>query len=113
MEQSKSNSAITRTQQRVTESAAITVLLTNDQIAQLDEIAAAIRRNSGRSISRSALIRAMITAATTLRADWRLCHDEDDVCLWILARLSNTLDCRGAEQKLRHLKPGTNLSFAT
>ena len=48
---------------------AVTVLLTNDQTAFLDEVAAEIRRETGGCISRSAILRAMISALNlTLRS---------------------------------------------
>lgn len=64
--------------------AAVTVLLTNEQVAQLDEASLMIRRTSGRSISRSALLRAIASALLMLRKDWERCRDEDEVCLLVL-----------------------------
>jgi hypothetical protein len=57
----------------------VTVLLTNDQIATLDEISAAIRRNTGHAVSRSALLRAMATATLPFGKDWLRCRTEDQV----------------------------------
>ena len=41
----------------------VTVLLTNDQTATLDEISVAIRRNTGQAVSRSAILRALAAAS--------------------------------------------------
>lgn len=64
---------------------AITVLLPNKHVALLDKLSLVIRRRSGKALSRSALIRAVVDATLTLRADWKDCEDEEQVCLWILA----------------------------
>lgn len=98
---------------KAAETAAITVLLTNEQIARLDEISVVIRRNSGTSLGRSALIRALTLAALTLHTDWKHCRNEDEVCFWILARLGPTPDWKAAEQKFRQLRPGKSLSLAS
>jgi hypothetical protein len=89
---------------KAAERAAVTVLLTNAQIAEMDEVTASIRRKTGRSISRSALLRAITTAALTLHTDWIQCRDENDVCILVLARLGKTLDLQSAERKFNELK---------
>lgn len=61
--------APTKSAAPVPETTAVTVLLTNGQTAMLDEIAVAIRRKSGAAISRSAMIRAFLTALLPHR-DW-------------------------------------------
>src|SRR4051812_37034559 len=58
---------------------AVTVLLTNDQTAFLDEVAAEIRRETGGCISRSALLRAMISALKPYSEDWLKCRIETEV----------------------------------
>lgn len=58
---------------------AVTVLLTNDQAAFLDEVTAAIRRNTGGSVSRSAMLRAMMSALRPYYANWLKCRTEADV----------------------------------
>ena len=83
---------------------AVTVLLTNDQTALMDEITAAIRRNTGRSISRSALLRAISTGVMTVHTDWLQCRNENDVCTLVLARLSPVLDLQSAERKMKQLR---------
>ncbi len=55
------------------ETSAVTVLLTYDQIALMDEIAAAIRRNKGAVISRSAVLRAIAAAVLPYYQDWLYC----------------------------------------
>jgi hypothetical protein len=52
---------------------AVTVLLTNEQTATLDEIAIGIRRTTGHSISRSAMIRAITTAVLPYCQEWLDC----------------------------------------
>ena len=46
---------------------AVTVLLTDDRTAFIDEVAAAMRRKTGRSISRSAMIRAITCCLAVLQ----------------------------------------------
>jgi hypothetical protein len=58
---------------------AVTVLLTNDQTALLDEVAAEIRRETGGCISRSAMLRAMISALTPYAEEWLKCRTETEV----------------------------------
>ena len=48
----------------------VTVLLTHHQIAWMDEIAAAIRRQTGAVISRSAMLRAIAAAVLPCYPDW-------------------------------------------
>lgn len=52
---------------------AVTVLFTNNQAALMDEIIAAIRRNTGKPISRSALMRAIVSAVLPYFPDWLQC----------------------------------------
>jgi hypothetical protein len=66
---------------------AVTVLLTNDQTALLDEAAAEIRRETGGCISRSAMLRAMISALTPYAEDWLKCRTETEVKEVIAIRL--------------------------
>jgi hypothetical protein len=66
---------------------AITLLLTHDQTATLDEIAAAIRRNTGQCVSRSAMIRAIATALLPYYADWLQCRSEAQIQQMITRRL--------------------------
>ena len=66
---------------------AVTVLLTNDQTAFLDEIAAEIRRQTGGCISRSAILRAMICALTPYAEEWLKCCTETEVKEVIAIRL--------------------------
>jgi hypothetical protein len=52
------------------------VLLTNDQIAKLDEVAIHIRRRTGRAISRSAMIRAIVNPVLAYHQNWLNCESE-------------------------------------
>jgi hypothetical protein len=58
---------------------AITVLLTYDQTAFLDEVAAEIRRETGGCISRSAILRAMMSALKPYAEDWLKCRTEAEL----------------------------------
>jgi hypothetical protein len=66
---------------------AITVLFPNERAVYLDELASAIRRNTGKTVSRSALIRAMTKALTPLYNEWLHCRSEEDVERMVRARL--------------------------
>src|SRR3954449_9391255 len=66
---------------------AVTVLLTNDQTALLDEVSAEIRRETGGCLSRSAILRAMISALTAYAEDWLKCRTETEVKEVISLRL--------------------------
>ena len=57
----------------------ITILFDNHQTALLDEIAAAIRRETGGAISRSALVRAMVMAAAESATVLLDCGSEREV----------------------------------
>lgn len=67
---------------------AITVLFPNDRAVYLDELASAIRRNTGKTVSRSALIRAMAKALEPLYRGWLECASEEEVERKITARIS-------------------------
>ena len=58
---------------------AVTVLLTNEQTVRLDEISAAIRRRSAKSISRSAVIRALISALLPYYQNFVDCRTEAEI----------------------------------
>jgi hypothetical protein len=49
---------------------AVTVLLTNELTAGLDEVIADLRRTTGKAISRSAMIRAFTAALLPYRGYW-------------------------------------------
>src|SRR5258707_8892940 len=83
---------------------AVTILLSNTQAARMDEVAAAIRRNTGRCISRSALIRGITAAALTRHQDWIQCRHEEDICMLVLAHLTERLDLQAAAMKFKQLK---------
>jgi hypothetical protein len=83
---------------------AVTILLSNTQAARMDEVTAAIRRNTGRCISRSALIRGITAAALTRHQDWIQCRNEEDICALVLARLTDQFDLQAAAVKLKQLK---------
>lgn len=56
------------------ETSPVTVLLTHHQTALMDEITAAIRRQSGTVISRSAMLRAIAAAVLPCYLDWLDCR---------------------------------------
>ena len=64
-----------------------TVMLSNLHNAFLDEVSAAIRRETGAVISRSALLRAMITAVSHSTLSLSGCESEDAVRELIRNRL--------------------------
>ena len=66
-----------------------TLLLSNQHNAWLDERSAAIRRKSGAAISRSALVRATITAMSRADLDLSGCDSEDAVRELVVARLNS------------------------
>lgn len=66
---------------------AITVLFPNERAVYLDELGSAIRRNTGKTLSRSALIRAMTKALTPLYGEWLRCSSEADIERMIKTRL--------------------------
>ena len=66
---------------------AVTVLLTDDKTAFIDEVAAAVRRNTGHSISRSAMIRAITTAVLAYYKDWLECRSEAEIQKMVSRRL--------------------------
>jgi hypothetical protein len=70
---------------------AIAVLFPNDRAVYLDELASAIRRNTGKTLSRSALLRAMTKALTPLYREWLECGSEDEIERKITARLSPSM----------------------
>ena len=57
----------------------VTVLLTNDQTATLDEISASIRRNTGQAVSRSAILRALAAASLPYGEGWLRCRSEQQI----------------------------------
>jgi len=67
---------------------AITVLFPNNRAVFLDELASAIRRNTGKTVSRSGLIRAMAKAVDPLYREWLECASEEEVERKIAARIS-------------------------
>ena len=58
---------------------AVTALLTNEQTALLYEVAVEIRRETGGCISRSAILRAMISALTPYAGEWLKCRTETEI----------------------------------
>lgn len=57
----------------------VAVLLTYDQIANLDQLAITIRRTTGCALSRSAIIRAILTPVFKYQRHWPSCRSEEDV----------------------------------
>jgi hypothetical protein len=72
---------------------AVTVLLTNDQTATLDEISAAIRRNTAQAVSRSAILRALTSACLPHGEDWLRCRSEQQIAQLVsrLLHIGSTL----------------------
>ena len=70
-----------------TETIAVTVLLTNDQAALLDETSTAIRRANGVVIRRSAMLRAIVSAVLPFRHEWLKCPSAADLEQKIANRL--------------------------
>ena len=66
-----------------------TLVLSNQHNAWLDELSAAIRRNTGAAISRSALVRATIAAMSRADLDLSGCNSEGAVRELVLARLNS------------------------
>jgi|SRR3954462_3211616 hypothetical protein len=69
------------------ETSPVTVLLTHHQTALMDEIAAAIRRNTGAVVSRSAMVRAIAAAVLPCYPDWLACKCATDLQKQIERRL--------------------------
>jgi hypothetical protein len=55
------------------------VLLTLDQVAHLDQVAINIRRRTGRAISRSARVRAIIDPVLRYHQQWVTCESEQQL----------------------------------
>ena len=58
---------------------AVTVLLTTEQTARLDELSAAIRRTTGQSIRRSVLIRAFTEALLPYGESFQNCRSQSEI----------------------------------
>ena len=69
------------------ETSPVTVLLTHHQIALMDEITAAVRRESGTVISRSAMLRAIAAAVLPCYMDWLDCRSTVELQQRIATRL--------------------------
>jgi hypothetical protein len=63
------------------------VLLT-EQVVRLDEIAAQVRRRSGKTISRSGMIRAILSAVLPCHEDWVKVTSEADLQQMVALRLT-------------------------
>ena len=93
--QSKSSSAA--------ETSPVTVLLTHDQTATIDEIIAGIRRNTGKTISRSALIRAVVSGVLPPFETWLWCRSEAELEQLIKAHCRE-LDRKASGASLPHTR---------
>ena len=67
---------------------AVTILLNKEQTMCLDQIALDMRRNSGRPISRSAIVRALICAALPHFEEWLHCESEEELCHAFVGQLN-------------------------
>jgi hypothetical protein len=65
--------------QNPTPTTEIGVLLTNDQVANIDQVAIHIRRNTARAISRSAMIRAILNPVLRYHQQWLSCESEQQL----------------------------------
>jgi len=57
----------------------VAVVLNKDQVTNLDQIAIDIRRATGYAISRSAMIRAILSAVLKYHQRWPACESEQDL----------------------------------
>ena len=57
----------------------VAVLLTNDQVANLDQVAINLRRSTGRPLSRSAMIRAIVSSVLVYHQQWVNCETESQL----------------------------------
>ena len=90
---------------------AVTVLLTDDQIAVMDNLSVTIRRHTGKAVSRSAMIRAIVSAALPHHSEWLTCGSEAEIRETIakkmdLTRAVHTAETRHAARLERGLVPG-------
>ena len=67
------------TRQPSTRTSEVAVLLTDDQIANLDQLAINMRRTTGCALSRSAIIRAILNAVIKHQRTWPPCESEHDI----------------------------------
>ena len=65
----------------------VSVLLTNHQTARLDEIAAALRRDTGSYMSRSDMLREILSAVLPFFPDWGQGTSAEDIGRIIATRL--------------------------
>ena len=65
--------------QTPTQTTEIGVLLTDDQVANLDQVAINIRRRTGYAISRSAMVRAIIDPVLRYNQQWANCESEQQL----------------------------------
>ena len=70
--------------------AAVTVLLTTEQAVKLDELSVAIRRATGKAVSRSALIRAFTAALLPYGGTLHTCRSQSEISV----RISQTMAMR-------------------
>jgi hypothetical protein len=69
------------------ETSPVSILLTRHQTALMDEIAAAIRRQTGTVISRSAMLRAIAAAVLPYYPEWLDCQSTVEIQQRIAIRL--------------------------
>ena len=66
----------------------VSILLTCDQVMRLDQVAIAIRRRTGRALSRSAMIRAIVNPVLPYHQNWLSCESESELRQEIANQLS-------------------------
>src|SRR3954465_8529834 len=66
---------------------AVSVLLSQEQTMCLDQIASPLRRNSGHSISRCAIVRALCRSALQYLVEWLHCESEEELFHEVSGRL--------------------------
>jgi len=55
----------------------ISALLDTEQVFNLDEIAAVIRHDTGKQLTRSAIIRAILSSSLPYKQNWLKCRSEE------------------------------------
>jgi hypothetical protein len=66
----------------------VSMVLLTEQVVRLDEIAAQVRRRSGKTISRSGMIRAILSAVLPCHEDWVKVTSEADLQQMVALRLT-------------------------
>lgn len=100
---SPANATYQKRDSSAAETSPVTVLLTHHQTASIDEIIAGIRRNTGKTISRSALIRAIVSGVLPPLETWLWCRSEAELEQLIKAHCRE-LDRKASGASLPHTR---------